>query len=89
MSGTGRLVPSLKAVAESAAFLDPNAKPKNSQVWLDVIPAIRSVPVMKNWTDVEDIFGTELERAFYQGASVDDVVQAIIDRTQIYMSNAE
>jgi multiple sugar transport system substrate-binding protein len=89
VSGTGRLVPSLKTVAESAAFLDPNAKPKNSQVWLDVIPAIRSVPVMKNWSDIEDIFGAELERAFYQGASVDDVVQAIIERTRIYMSNAE
>lgn len=89
LATTGRTVPSLKAVAESAAFLDPNARPKNSRVWLDVIPTIRSVPILKNWTDVEDIFGAELERAFYQGAAVDDVVQAMIERTRIYLSNAE
>jgi multiple sugar transport system substrate-binding protein len=89
LAATGRIVPSLKVVAESAAFLDPNARPKNSRVWLDVIPAIRSVPILKNWADVEDIFGAELERAFYQGAAVDDVTQAIIERTRIYLSNAE
>jgi multiple sugar transport system substrate-binding protein len=89
LAATGRIVPSLKVVAQSAAFLDPNARPKNSRAWLDVIPAIRSVPILKNWADVEDIFGAELERAFYQGASVDDVVQAMIERTRIYLNNAE
>lgn len=89
VSSTGRLVPSLKTVAQSSAFLDPNAKPKSSQVWIDAIPSIRSVPIMKNWADIEDVFGAELERAFYQGATVDDVVKAIIDRTQVFMGEKE
>jgi multiple sugar transport system substrate-binding protein len=86
LASTGRTVPSLKAVAESAAFLDPNAKPANSRAWLDAIPTIRSVPVTKNWADVEEVFGSELERAFYQGATVADVVKAMIDRSLIFFS---
>ena len=35
---SGRTVPSLKAVAESPAFLDPTAKPASNKVFLDVIP---------------------------------------------------
>ena len=41
LAQTGRTVPSLKSVAGSNAFLDPAQKPKNSQVFLDVIPTIR------------------------------------------------
>ena len=89
VSSTGRLVPSLKSVAQSKAFLDPTAKPQSSQVWIVAIPSIRSVPIMKNWADIEEVFGAELERAFYQGATVDDVVKAIIDRTQVFMGENE
>jgi len=89
LASTGRTVPSLKAVAESAAFLDPNAKPANSRAWLDAIPTIRSVPITKSWADVEEIFGSELERAFYQGATVDDVVKAMVERTRIYFNESE
>jgi multiple sugar transport system substrate-binding protein len=89
IAGTGRTVPSLKSVAESDAFLDPNAKPKNSRVWLDVIPAIRAVPLLSNWADVEDTANAELERAFYGTASVDDVIKAVVDRTAIFFSEAE
>lgn len=86
---TGRTVPSVKAVAASAAFLDPNAKPVNSRAWLDAIPAIRSVPSTKSWADVEEIFGSELERAFYQGAAVADVVKAMVERSRIYFDESE
>src|SRR5262249_44185820 len=41
LAKTGRTVPSLKTVAESPAFLDPSAKPKNSHLFLDIIPNIR------------------------------------------------
>ena len=82
-------MPSLKSVAESGAFLDPNAKPQNSRVWLDVIPAIRSVPIRKNWADIEDTFTAELERAFYGTAPVDDVIKAMVDRTTPFFSETE
>jgi len=81
IASTGRTVPSLKSVAESNAFLDPSAKPQNSRVWLDVIPSIRAAPALANWDDIESTANSELERAFYGTASVDDVIKAIIDRT--------
>jgi len=87
--GTGRTVPSLKSVAESDAFLDPDAKPKNSRVWLDVIPTIRAVPILNNWADIEDTANAELERAFYGTASVDEVIKAMVDRTAIFFSETK
>ena len=62
---TGRTVPSLVAVANSPAFLDPNAKPANSQVFLDVIPYVRALPIHPNWADIEEMASEELARGFY------------------------
>ena len=89
IAATGRTVPSLKSVAESAAFLDPNARPQNSRVFLDVIPALRALPVLKNWVDIEETANAELERAFYGTASVDDVIKAMVDRTAIFFTEEE
>ncbi|HSD84613.1 MAG TPA: sugar ABC transporter substrate-binding protein, partial [Anaerolineae bacterium] len=89
IAGTGRTVPSLKSVAESAAFLDPNARPANSRVFLDVIPALRALPVLSNWADIEETADAELERAFYGTASVDDAIKAMVDRTTIFFSEQE
>ena len=38
VAASGRTVPSLKSVAESPAFLDPNAKPSRSNVFLELDP---------------------------------------------------
>jgi multiple sugar transport system substrate-binding protein len=81
---SGRTVPSLKAIAGSPAFLDPAAKPASSQVFLDVIPHIRGVPVMETWVDIETTVGEEIERAFYGEASVDEVVATSLERTAEY-----
>ncbi len=86
IAATGRTVPSLKSVAESAAFLDPNVKPQNSRVFLNVIPALRALPVLNNWVDIEETADAELERAFYGTASVDDVINAMVERTTIFFS---
>lgn len=83
---SGRTVPSLKAVAESPAFLDPNAKPLNSRVFLDTIPFIRGVPVMETWVDIESIVGEELERAFYGDVTVEEAIQTAIERTASFFS---
>ena len=55
LAQTGRTVPSLKSVAGSNAFLDLAQKPKNSQVFLDVIPTIRHVPSISTWPEIEDV----------------------------------
>lgn len=79
---SGRTVPSLKSVAESQAFLDPNSKPQNSQVFLRTIPFIRRAPIMETWVDIEELAGDELEQAFYGNASVDEVILTTIERTK-------
>jgi multiple sugar transport system substrate-binding protein len=83
---SGRTVPSLRAVAESPAFLDPAAKPRNSRVFLEGIPHIRAVPVMDTWIDIEDLVGQELERAYYGRASVDEVIATATRRAQPYFA---
>jgi multiple sugar transport system substrate-binding protein len=83
---TGRTVPSLRAVAESPAFLDPNAKPQGSQVFLDVIPTIRTVPVMPAWPAIEDALTAEIQRAYYGQASVDEAIRSANEITQQYFA---
>lgn len=85
---TGRTVPSLRAVAQSPAFLEPQAKPANSQVFLDVIPAIRAVPSINGWEDIEAVIDNEIERAFYGQASVDEALTAAAQNAQQYFSTA-
>jgi multiple sugar transport system substrate-binding protein len=81
---SGRTVPSLKAVAESPAFLDPTTKPSRARVFLDFIPDIRGVPIMETWVDIESTVGKELERGMYGEASVDEVISESIRRTKEY-----
>lgn len=79
---TGRTVPSLRAVAGSPAFLDPQSRPANSRVFLDGIPFLRTVPIMETWVDIEDLAAEELKRAFYGQATVDEAIAAAIARAQ-------
>lgn len=79
---SGRTVPSLKTVAQSPAFLDPQQKPASSQVFLDGISSIRSVPIMETWVDIEDLTGDELLRAYNGEASLDVMIATSIERAQ-------
>ena len=73
----GRTVPSLRSVATSAAFLSPARAPASSQVFLDAIPHLRHTPVTPSWPEVEDVIGTQLERAFLDGVPLDEVLAEI------------
>jgi multiple sugar transport system substrate-binding protein len=84
VAASGRTVPSLKAVAESPAFLDPAPEPSSSRVFLDTIPHMRAVPVLSNWGDIEEIASDEIERAFYGDATVAEAAQSAITRTEEY-----
>ena len=79
-SKLGRIVPSLKSVANSPAYLDPTQPPANSKMYLDVIPTIRRVPVSPVWGAVESAVNAEMERAFYGTASVDTAIAAAIQK---------
>lgn len=73
----GRTVPSLKSVAGSPAFLSPQRAPASSQVFLDAVPLLRHTPVTPVWPEVEDIIGTQLQRAFEDGVPLDEVLDEI------------
>lgn len=73
----GRTVPSLRSVATSPAFLSPVRAPESSQVFLDAVPALRHTPVTPAWPEVEDVIGTQLQRAFEDGVPLDEVLTEI------------
>ena len=83
---SGRTVPSLRSVAESAAFLDPAARPAAGHVFLDGIAELRAVPVLPQWVDIEEIAGAEIERAFYGQAAIDEAIRTAIERTTPYFA---
>jgi multiple sugar transport system substrate-binding protein len=73
----GRTVPSLRSVATSPAFLSPTRAPASSQVFLDAVPHLRHTPVTPSWPEVEDVIGTQLQRAFSDGVPLDEVLAEI------------
>lgn len=86
----GRTVPSLKAVANSGAFLDPSQPPRNSQVFLDTIPHIRRTPVIPTWPEIEDVAQEILTRAFYEpGYSVDTAIEELESQTTGLFAEAQ
>jgi multiple sugar transport system substrate-binding protein len=86
LSTAGRIVPSNRAVSQSPAFLDPNARPANSQVWLDEIANIRLVPALPHWPDIEEIANEELANAFFGHATAAEAVQEMIDKTERFLA---
>ncbi len=89
MAGTGRTVPSLRQVAESSAFLDPNQRPAHSQVFLDVIPSLRSMPMLPQWAAIEDAANNEINRAFYGQETVKEAAATAVSQTLTYFQKAK
>jgi multiple sugar transport system substrate-binding protein len=85
LAATGQIVPTNISVAQSAVFLDPAAKPANSQVWLDNIPAIHIVPPLANWPDIEERANEELESAYYGNTTADTAVEEIMDQSEPFL----
>jgi multiple sugar transport system substrate-binding protein len=84
IAGSGRTVPSLIAVAESDAFLDPGQLPTRSQAWLDTADTLRLVPIISTWEEIEGTASEEIERAFYGDISVEEAALLIDTRTEEY-----
>jgi multiple sugar transport system substrate-binding protein len=64
LAGLGRTVPSLVAVAQSAAYLESGQPPASAQVWLDALPGMRLLPRLENWSEIERTAFIELELTF-------------------------
>lgn len=81
---SGRTVPSLIAVAESEAFLNPAARPSRSRVFLDTIPDLQMVPLLSTWEEIEVTASEEIERAFYGDITAEEAAVLARDRTEEY-----
>ncbi len=88
-SEAGRTVPSLRSIAESDAFLDPDALPANGQAFLDQIPYLRSVPTISTWPEIEDAANGLLEEAYYAGGSALEIAVELETRTRDLFARAE
>jgi multiple sugar transport system substrate-binding protein len=86
---TGRTVPSLIAVSRSQAFLDASVRPKNARAFLDGIPAIRRVPSISTWPEIEDAVDPILERSIELGVPAAEVARQIDEATRPLFARAE
>lgn len=84
IAGSGRTVPSLVAVAESAAFLDATESPARARVFLDTAHLLRRVPVISTWEEIERTADQEIERAFYGDISAQEAATLAFQRTEEY-----
>jgi multiple sugar transport system substrate-binding protein len=89
LAQTGRTVPSLKAIAESDAFLGSGvegvgiaAAPANARAFLDTIPDIRRVPNVSTWVEVEDAWNTAFKRAFYVELDIEGAIDVVQFRAE-------
>lgn len=86
---SGRTVPSLRSVAESDAFLDPEVDPAHSEVFVEQIPYLRSVPVISTWPEIEDTVNGLLEEAYYGGGRALEVAIELTVSTRRQFARAE
>ena len=55
--------------------------PASSEVFLDNIPAIHRLPSLSTWSEVEDVFNAEFDRAFYAPIDVPAAVARVIEQS--------
>lgn len=82
----GRMVPPLKALAESDKFLNPSQEPASEHVFLDSMDSMRRFPIDPNWWEIEEIAGENLERGFHGDIPVQEAIDRAIDRTLPYFA---
>lgn len=70
LAHSGRIVPSRRSVATSAAFLDPSQPPASAQVFLDQIPRLRRLPNTPNWYEIETRINPIIEEWMFEPAAL-------------------
>ena len=89
IAATGRTVPSHIAVSTSPAFLGPAQPPRSAKVFLDAIPAVRALPTVSTWPEIEDATAGILENALYRGDKLDDVIRDLDEQTRPLFARGE
>ncbi|MCW2679983.1 MAG: extracellular solute-binding protein family 1 [Frankiales bacterium] len=77
LARSGRTVPSVKALAQSPAFLDPAQQPASSSVFLDVIPTLRRLPNVGPEDEAEEAANDLLAQYFAGKAGLDETGAAV------------
>ncbi len=81
LARSGRTVPSRIDVARSEAFLRPDEPPASAEVFVDVVPTIRSVPHTASWPRVEKEADEVLEAIFYGRIDRNEGIQQLVETT--------
>ena len=81
LAASGRSVPSLRAVAESPAFLDPSDPPANSKVFVDALSQMHQLPVTANWSEVESLTDDVLGELYYGRIGMDAALKRLAKET--------
>jgi multiple sugar transport system substrate-binding protein len=79
LARSGRSVPSLRAVAESPAFLDQ--PPARSQVFLDALDHMHRLPTTENWTALEERADAILQELYYGRLGLDAALERLARET--------
>jgi multiple sugar transport system substrate-binding protein len=79
LARSGRSVPSLRAVAESPAFLDQ--PPARSQVFLDALEHMHRLPTTENWTALEERADAILQELYYGRLELDAALERLASET--------
>jgi multiple sugar transport system substrate-binding protein len=79
LARSGRSVPSLRAVAESPAFLDQ--PPARSRVFLDALEHMHRLPTTENWTALEERADAILEEFYYGRLGLDEALERLARET--------
>jgi multiple sugar transport system substrate-binding protein len=81
LAASGRSVPSLKAVAESPAFLEPSDPPANSKVFVDALSQMHQLPVTANWSEVESRTDDILTELYFGRIDLDEGLERLAEET--------
>jgi multiple sugar transport system substrate-binding protein len=81
LAASGRSVPSLRAVAESPAFLAPTDPPANSKVFVDALSQMHQLPVTENWSEVESRADDILNELYYGRIELDAALTRLAKET--------
>lgn len=77
----GLIVPARVDTANSDVFLNPNLKPQNSKVFIDIIPDSIPTPVTSNYQEILDIINASLEPVFEGNKDAKEVLNKNFART--------
>ena len=81
LARSGRSVPSLTAVAESPAFLEPGDPPASSRVFLDALDHMHRLPTTEHWVELEQRADEVLEELYYGRLEVDEALERLARET--------